>query len=79
MLPRTRSLEAFSEPASVAVIGASSSPTKLGYAVLKSLVENGYGQRGRVYPINPKSEGALVVLVLLTYCPRWRKRTGDSV
>jgi len=46
-------LEAFFQPASVAVIGASSNPSKLGYAVLKNLVEGGYAQRGQIYPINP--------------------------
>ena len=46
-------LKPFFEPSSVAVIGASSNPTKLGYAVLRNLVEGGYAQRGRVYPINP--------------------------
>ena len=45
-------LEAFFQPASVAVIGASSDPQKLGYAVLKNLVEGGYAQRGKVFPIN---------------------------
>ncbi|MFN2218923.1 MAG: acetate--CoA ligase family protein [Anaerolineae bacterium] len=59
MVPRTKNLEAFFEPASVAVIGASSSPTKLGHAVLKNLVEGGYLLRGRVYPINPTSEEIL--------------------
>jgi acyl-CoA synthetase (NDP forming) len=39
---RTEKLKAFFEPASVAVIGALSSPTKLGYAVLQNLVEDGY-------------------------------------
>ena len=60
MVPRTKSLDAFFEPASVAVIGASSTPSKLGHAVLKNLVEGGYLQRGIVYPINPTSDGALV-------------------
>lgn len=32
-------LKAFFEPASVAVIGASTDPTKLGHAVLRNLVE----------------------------------------
>jgi acetyl coenzyme A synthetase (ADP forming)-like protein len=46
-------LDAFFQPASVAVIGASSNPSKLGHAVLKNLVEGGYAQRGQIYPINP--------------------------
>lgn len=49
------SLKAFFTPNSIAVIGASTHPEKLGYAVLKNLVEGGFSQRGRVYPINPKA------------------------
>jgi acetyltransferase len=52
-------LKAFFEPASVAVIGASTNPAKLGHAVLKNLVENGYARRGKVYPINPKAKEIL--------------------
>ncbi|MBU1662542.1 MAG: CoA-binding protein, partial [Chloroflexi bacterium] len=52
-------LNAFFEPASVAVIGASTNPSKLGYAVLENLVEGGYAQRGVVYPINPKANQIL--------------------
>ncbi len=46
-------LDAFFQPDSVAVIGASSNPGKLGHAVLKNLVEGGYAQKGKIYPINP--------------------------
>ncbi|MEA3350906.1 MAG: CoA-binding protein, partial [Chloroflexota bacterium] len=52
-------LNSFFKPASVAVIGASRSPEKLGYAVLKNLVEGGYAQQGSVYPINPKADEIL--------------------
>jgi acetyltransferase len=52
-------LEAFFEPKSVAVIGASSNTTKLGHAVLKNLIEGGYAQQGVVYPINPKADKIL--------------------
>ncbi|MGD2155706.1 MAG: acetate--CoA ligase family protein [Anaerolineales bacterium] len=52
-------LDAFFEPKSVAVIGASTDSSKLGYAVLENLVEGGYAQRGEVYPINPKAEQIL--------------------
>jgi acetyltransferase len=53
-------LHEFFTPASVAVVGASSDPGKLGYAVLRNLVEGGYlqGER-RLYPINPKAERIL--------------------
>jgi acetyltransferase len=46
-------LKHFFEPESVAIIGASASPDKLGNAVLKNVIEGGY--RGRLYPINPKA------------------------
>jgi len=45
-------LEAFFQPRSIAVIGASSNPAKLGYAVVRNLVEGGYASRGKIYPIN---------------------------
>jgi acetate---CoA ligase (ADP-forming) len=46
-------LKSFFEPRSVAVIGASTNPSKLGFAVLKNLIDGGYVNRGKVYPINP--------------------------
>ena len=48
-------LKYFFEPASVAVVGASANSSKLGYAVVKNLVDGGYVQRGIVYPINRKA------------------------
>ncbi|MGD8585087.1 MAG: acetate--CoA ligase family protein [Chloroflexota bacterium] len=48
-------LSAFFKPTSVAVIGASPNPAKLGHAVLRNIVEGGYGRIGKVYPINPKA------------------------
>ena len=52
-------LKAFFEPDSIAVIGASADPTKLGHAVLKNVVEGGYGRNGKIYPINPKAKEIL--------------------
>jgi acetyltransferase len=52
-------LEEFFNPKSVAVVGASTSPEKLGYAVLENLVEGGYTDVGTVYPINPKADEIL--------------------
>ncbi len=52
-------LNAFFEPASVAVIGASTDSAKLGYSVLQNLVEGGFVQHGQVYPINPKADEIL--------------------
>ncbi|ASJ12948.1 acetyl CoA synthetase [Thermococcus thioreducens] len=45
-------LEALFRPKSIAVIGASEKPGKIGYAVMKNLVE--YGYDGKIYPINIK-------------------------
>lgn len=38
-------------PKSIAVIGASATPGKIGYTVLANLVNQGY--KGKIYPINP--------------------------
>jgi acetyl coenzyme A synthetase (ADP forming)-like protein len=46
-------IDAFFNPKSVAVIGASTNPEKLGYAVVKNLLDGGYSAKGKVYPINP--------------------------
>jgi len=54
-------LEEFFNPKSVAVVGASTSPEKLGYAVLENLVEGGYIDKGEIYPINPKADQILGV------------------
>jgi acetate---CoA ligase (ADP-forming) len=43
----------FFYPESVAVLGASGTPGKLGYNVLWNLLNHGF--KGRIYPINPKS------------------------
>ena len=44
-------LEAVFAPRSVAVIGASPDPARLGHTVLRNIVENGYA--GAVFPIHP--------------------------
>jgi acetate---CoA ligase (ADP-forming) len=38
-------------PKSVAVVGASATPGKIGYTVVKSLIDAGY--KGKIFPINP--------------------------
>jgi acetate---CoA ligase (ADP-forming) len=45
-------LETFFQPKSVAIIGASGNPDKLGHVVLKNAVDSGF--KGTLYPINPK-------------------------
>jgi len=46
-------------PESIAVVGASSNPQKVGNAVLKNILDGGF--EGPVYPINPKSKTILGV------------------
>ncbi len=41
------------EAKSVAVIGASTNPEKLGHKILKNIIDAGY--KGKIYPINPKA------------------------
>jgi acetyltransferase len=53
------SLKEFFNPSAVAVIGASTNPEKLGYAVLENLVSGGFVQAGKVFPVNPKAEEIL--------------------
>jgi len=50
-------LEAFFRPSSIAVIGASRDPEKLGYAVLANLKEGGFP--GALYPVNPRADEIL--------------------
>ena len=47
-------LETLFNPESIAVIGASRDPRKVGYAVLHNLIQFNYG--GGIYPINPSAE-----------------------
>ena len=44
-------------PKSVAVIGASATPGKIGYTVIKNLLKDGY--KGKIYPINQKESEIL--------------------
>lgn len=46
-------LDAIFSPQSVAVIGASPDPSRLGHQVLKNIIRHGY--QGRIYPIHPKA------------------------
>ncbi len=46
------SLSSFFKPSSVAIIGASASEKKAGYAVLRNLIKGGY--KGKIFPVNPK-------------------------
>jgi acetyltransferase len=50
-------LEYFFNPQSVAVIGASRNPVKVGYSILSNIIDSGYC--GKIYPVNPKAEEVL--------------------
>jgi len=50
-------MDAFFEPDSVAIIGASHTPGKIGYEILKNFVKGGY--EGKIYPVNPNTEPIL--------------------
>jgi len=50
-------LEALLKPASVAVIGASRTPGKVGHEVLANLLAGGF--EGKIIPVNPKSDEIL--------------------
>ncbi|HEW89775.1 MAG TPA: hypothetical protein ENG43_00345, partial [Candidatus Bathyarchaeota archaeon] len=54
---RPEGLDAFFKARSVAVIGASSRPGKIGHEILRNLAL--YEYRGRVYPINPRADEIL--------------------
>jgi acyl-CoA synthetase (NDP forming) len=51
-------------PKSIAVIGASSKPGKIGNECFRSILKNGF--RGRIYPINPNVQEILGVLTYPT-------------
>lgn len=51
------SFEHLLRPASVAVVGASANPAKVGHSVLANIINDGF--EGPVYPINPKEERIL--------------------
>ncbi len=44
--------DAFFKPGGIAILGASSDPAKLGYAVTRNLLESGY--QGKIHLVNPK-------------------------
>lgn len=56
------SMNGLLRPKSIAVVGASSQPGKIGYTVLDNLIQSGY--TGKIYPINPQ---ATEILGLKTY------------
>ncbi|MFB5631006.1 MAG: 3-hydroxypropionate--CoA ligase [Nitrosopumilaceae archaeon] len=55
--PNSQFMEKFFTPKSVALVGASSTPGKIGNSVLDALGKQDY--KGKVYPINPKQQSIL--------------------
>ncbi|MEM4274370.1 MAG: acetate--CoA ligase family protein [Candidatus Nitrosocaldaceae archaeon] len=49
--PNSKYMEKFFYPKSIAVVGASATPGKIGYSVLDSIANHDY--KGSIYPINP--------------------------
>jgi acetyl coenzyme A synthetase (ADP forming)-like protein len=47
-------LDKFFNPKSVAIVGASREKGKVGYEILKSMLDAGYA--GKIFPVNPKAE-----------------------
>ena len=72
MLTKEQPLHKFFQPKSIAVIGASQNPAKVGNAIVKNLLASRYP--GQIYPINPKEEQ---ILGLKCY-PSVEKILGDE-
>ncbi len=54
---KVKNLDAVFKPASIAVIGASREPNKIGHVIVKNFVDGGFS--GKVFPINPNAEEIL--------------------
>jgi acyl-CoA synthetase (NDP forming) len=52
-------LDKFFNPRTVAVVGASTRPGKIGYEVLRTLASSGYS--GGIYPVNPSAAGQMLL------------------
>ena len=50
-------MDIFFKPQSIAVVGASAAPGKLGYVIVKNIADSDFA--GAVYPVNPKSDEIL--------------------
>jgi len=60
-----RDLSFFFNPKSIAVLGASPTQGKVGYNVVKNIIDSGYS--GKLYPINPKAGQIKTILGIKTY------------
>lgn len=59
-----KALDGLLRPSKIAVVGASATPGKIGYTVLKNLLEGGY--KGKIYPVNPSATEILGLKVYPT-------------
>jgi len=50
-------LRQFFNPESIALVGASTNPEKLGSKILKNIIDSGY--EGKIFPVNPKADEIL--------------------
>ncbi len=50
-------IDSFFTPRSVAVVGASRNPNKIGHIILSNFIEGNF--TGRIYPVNPKADSIL--------------------
>ncbi len=55
--PNPTGIEWFFSPRSVAIVGASTKPGKVGHECLKSLIDSGFS--GAIYPVNPRADKVL--------------------
>jgi acetyl coenzyme A synthetase (ADP forming)-like protein len=62
MIVNKEAINKLMRPKSVAVVGASSQPGKIGYTVLENLIKGGY--KGNIYPINPTATEILSLPVI---------------
>jgi len=53
----SEAIRLFFEPKSVAVVGASKDPDKMGHIITRHLIEAGF--KGSIFPVNPKAEDLL--------------------
>ncbi|MFA5108181.1 MAG: CoA-binding protein [Candidatus Micrarchaeia archaeon] len=57
MRQQVKNLHYVFNPSSVAIVGASKNPSKIGHAILKNFMQGGY--EGKLYPINPSEKEIL--------------------
>ena len=51
------SLDAFFNARSIAIIGVSRDPNKVGHVIFRNFVDGGY--KGKIFPVNPNAENIL--------------------